>query len=519
MGDDWAKAAEEQEARDIIAKVENLKIPDTEEATNKNGKAEKVEAEDAKAVDSKPEDTKAVEVKAEHANAKSAKAEEEKLNLKETNNDSSEENVTAADLSLMRKVMRKGIIETKNNVEVYRKDPHNPLFCAKTFEELNLRKDLLEGIYEMGFKLPSKIQEISLPILLAEPPANMIAQSQSGTGKTAAFTLAMLSRIDSSKKCCQALCLSPTMELALQTLDCVKQMGKKCKDITIRSAVKGDSVSRGQRITDHIVIGTPGKVVDWVTKYKCLELRFCRVFVLDEADVMIATQGHQDQSVRIHKQLPQTCQMMLFSATYVDEVVTFAEAIIKNPVILRLKREEETLTNIRQMYVECYSQEEKYQAIANIYTIPVGSAMFFCHTKHNANWLATRLKKDGHQVALLTGDLTPDERVRILIRFREGTERVLICTNVLARGIDVDTVNLVVNYDLPVLHGSFRADCETYLHRIGRTGRFGKTGNAINIVDGQDDLRLLREIEDHFNIKIIKLDYNNIDEIEKLSED
>ncbi|KAK8740026.1 hypothetical protein OTU49_003333, partial [Cherax quadricarinatus] len=374
MGDDWAKAAEEQEARDIIAKVENLKIPDTEEATNKNGKAEKVEAEDAKAVDSKPEDTKAVEVKAEHANAKSAKAEEEKLNLKETNNDSSEENVTAADLSLMRKVMRKGIIETKNNVEVYRKDPHNPLFCAKTFEELNLRKDLLEGIYEMGFKLPSKIQEISLPILLAEPPANMIAQSQSGTGKTAAFTLAMLSRIDSSKKCCQ-------------------------------------------------------------------------------------------------------------------------------------------------MYVECYSQEEKYQAIANIYTIPVGSAMFFCHTKHNANWLATRLKKDGHQVALLTGDLTPDERVRILIRFREGTERVLICTNVLARGIDVDTVNLVVNYDLPVLHGSFRADCETYLHRIGRTGRFGKTGNAINIVDGQDDLRLLREIEDHFNIKIIKLDYNNIDEIEKLSED
>nr|XP_053641427.1 ATP-dependent RNA helicase DDX19B-like [Cherax quadricarinatus] len=166
MGDDWAKAAEEQEARDIIAKVENLKIPDTEEATNKNGKAEKVEAEDAKAVDSKPEDTKAVEVKAEHANAKSAKAEEEKLNLKETNNDSSEENVTAADLSLMRKVMRKGIIETKNNVEVYRKDPHNPLFCAKTFEELNLRKDLLEGIYEMGFKLPSKIQEISLPILL-----------------------------------------------------------------------------------------------------------------------------------------------------------------------------------------------------------------------------------------------------------------------------------------------------------------------------------------------------------------
>ncbi|KAG7167252.1 DEAD-box helicase Dbp80-like [Homarus americanus] len=477
MGDDWAKAAEEQEAKDLVDKVCNLKLPQTEE----DGVS--------------PEKQTA------------------------PNEVSPEESVTAADLSLMRKAMRKGIVECKNNVEVYRKDPKNPLFCVKTFEELNLRKELLEGIYDMGFKLPSKIQEISLPTLLADPPANMIAQSQSGTGKTAAFTLAMLSRIDSSKKCCQALCLSPTMELALQTLDCVKQMGKKCTDITIRSAVKGNSVPRGQKIMEHIVIGTPGKVVDWVTKYKCLDLRLCKVFVLDEADVMIATQGHQDQSVRIHKQLPEKCQMMLFSATYDDEVVNFAEAIITDPVVLRLRREEETLTNIRQMYVECRSQDEKYEAISNIYSIPVGSAMFFCHTKQNANWLATRLKEDGHQVALLTGDLTPDERVRVLLRFREGSERVLICTNVLARGIDVDTVNLVVNYDLPHVYGSGKADCETYLHRIGRTGRFGKTGNAINIVDGQDDLRLLREIEQHFNIKIVKLDYNNIDEIEKLGED
>ncbi|XP_071545804.1 DEAD-box helicase Dbp80 [Panulirus ornatus] len=497
MSDDWAKAAEEQEARDLATQVETLKLLKTEEDGTPNAKE-----------------------KDETKEGNDANENKETNDIKETTGETtSEENVTLAELSLMRKVMRKGIVESKNNVEVYRKDPKNPLYSVKTFEALNLRKELLEGIYDMGFKLPSKIQEISLPTLLAEPPANMIAQSQSGTGKTAAFTLAMLSRIDPKKKCCQALVLSPTMELALQTLQCVKQMGKKCTDITVRSAVKGNTVPRGHKITDHIVIGTPGKVVDWVTKYKSLDLRQCRVFVLDEADVMIATQGHQDQSVRIHKQLPPTCQMMLFSATYVDEVVTFAEAIIKDPVTLRLRREEETLTNIRQMYVECNSEEEKYQAISNIYSIPVGSAMFFCHTKHNATWLANRLKEDGHQVGLLTGDLTADERVRVLLRFREGTERVLICTNVLARGIDVDTVNLVVNYDLPQMFGSHKADCETYLHRIGRTGRFGKTGNAINIVDGQDDLRLLREIEQHFNIKIVKLDYNNIDEIEKLGED
>lgn len=487
MGDDWAKAAEDQETKDrdlvdkVVEKVDDLKLQKNEE---------KEEPKD----ENKPDPP-----------APAA--------------DESEENVTPGELSMLRKVMRKGIIQTKNKVEVLRADPKNPLHSVKSFEALDLRKELLKGIYEMGFRLPSKIQEISLPTLLAEPAMNMIAQSQSGTGKTAAFSLAMLSRIDPSKKCTQGLILSPTMELALQTVECVKMMGKYCTDITIRSAVKGDMVPRGQRVTEHIVIGTPGKVVDWAVKYRCLDLRTCKVFVLDEADVMIATQGHQDQSVRIHKQLPEACQMMLFSATYDDEVVNFAHAIIKNPVTLRLKREEETLENIRQMYVECNSEEEKYRAISNIFSIPVGSAMFFCHTKANAVWLANRLKEDGNQVALLTGDLTPDERVQVLLRFREGAERVLICTNVLARGIDVDSVNLVVNYDLPRLHGTSKADCETYLHRIGRTGRFGKTGNAINIVDGKEDLRLLREIEDHFNIKIIKLDYSNIDEIDKLGED
>ncbi|KAK4314555.1 hypothetical protein Pmani_014159 [Petrolisthes manimaculis] len=426
--------------------------------------------------------------------------------------------VTAADLSLMRKVMRKGIVETKNNVEIYQKDPNNPLYSVKSFEALNLRPELLRGIYEMGFKLPSKIQEFSLPTLLAEPPSNLIAQSQSGTGKTAAFTLAMLSRIDPNKKCTQALVVSPTMELALQTLESVRQMGKYCTDITIRSAVKGDMLPRGQQVNEHIVIGTPGKLVDWTSKYKCLDLRSCKVFVLDEADVMIATQGHQDQSVRIHKQLPKECQMMLFSATYVDEVVNFAKAIFKDPVTFRLRREDETLKNIRQMYVECNSTEEKYEAISNIFTSLVGSAMFFCHTKHTATFLAKRLIDDGYQVGILTGDLTADERVKVLQRFRDGTERVLICTNVLARGIDVESVNLVVNYDLPQHYDSRRADTETYLHRIGRCGRFGKTGNAINIVDGIDDLRILKEVEDHFGVKVVKLDYNSVEDIEKLED-
>lgn len=417
----------------------------------------------------------------------------------------------------MRKALCRGIIESKNDVEVLRKDPNSPLYSVKTFEALQLRPELLQGIYEMGFKLPSKIQETALPTLLANPPQNLIAQSQSGTGKTAAFSLGLLSRIDPSKPCTQALCLSPTYELALQTAQTVRRLGKNCTDITIRCAVKGEMLSRGSKINEHIVIGTPGKVLDWLTKLKALSLSHCAVFVLDEADVMIATQGHQDQSVRIHKTLPSTCQMMLFSATYDSTVMQFAEAIVPNPVIIRLRREEETLSNIRQMYVECTTAEEKYTAISNIYTIPVGQSMFFCRTKNTANWLHDRMIKDGHHVALLTGDLSPEDRLGVLTRYREGKERVLICTNVLARGIDVEQVTLVVNYDLPEQNGA--ADCETYLHRIGRTGRFGKTGNAINIIDGQRAMELLLQIQRHFNIEIRKLDYKNFDEIDKLAED
>jgi len=427
---------------------------------------------------------------------------------------------TPAEASLFRKVLRQGIVETQLEVEVLRKaDTNSPLYSVKSFEALQLGEELLNGVYSMGFKRPSKIQETALPTLLANPPQNLIAQSQSGTGKTAAFCLALLSRIDASRNVTQALCLSPTYELALQTAGIIRGLAKYRTDIKIRCAVKGEMLVRGSKIDEHIVIGTPGKVLDWLTKLKAISLKDCRIFVLDEADVMIATQGHQDQSVRIHKQLPvdEGCQMVLFSATYDPEVIEFAEAIVPNPVIITLRRSEETLSNIRQMYVECFSAEQKYTAIRNIYTIPVGQSMFFCRTRANARDLYDRMSKDGHHVALLSGEQSPFDRLNVLTRYREGKERVLISTNVLSRGIDVEQVTLVVNYDLPELNGD--ADVQTYLHRIGRTGRFGKIGNAINIIDGPRSMKLLRQIEKHFKIDIKKLDYEDFDEIEKLADE
>lgn len=231
----------------------------------------------------------------------------------------------------------------------------------------------------MNFNAPSKIQETALPTLLADPPQNMIAQSQSGTGKTAAFVLAMLSRVDATKNYPQVICLSPTYELAIQTGEVAAKMAQFCPEIKIKYAVRGEEISRNAQLTDHIIIGTPGKCLDWAIKFKVFDLKKITVFVLDEADVMIATQGHQDQCIRIHKQLPTTCQMMFFSATYEKEVMDFAEYIVPNPIIIKLMREQESLDNIKQYYVKCRNQEEKYTAIQNIYgVITIGQAIMFC---------------------------------------------------------------------------------------------------------------------------------------------
>lgn len=428
-----------------------------------------------------------------------------------------EDKFSPAEASLLQKVIRKGLVETKNDIEIQRQDPNSPLHSkVKSFEALPLNPNLLKGVYEMGFNTPSKIQETALPYLLADPPQNLIAQSQSGTGKTAAFVLAMLSRVDPEKKYPQVLCLSPTYELAIQTGEVAAHMAKFSPEIEMRYAVRGEEVARGSKISEHIIIGTPGKVLDWGLKFRAFDLSKISVFVLDEADVMIATQGHQDQCIRIHKCLSQKCQMMFFSATYDGEVMDFAEVIVPNPLIIRLKREEESLDNIQQYYVKCSNQQDKYSAVTNIYgTVGVGQAIIFCHTRKTANWLAEKMTKDGHAVAVLTGDLTVEQRIAVLDRFRSGQEKVLITTNVLSRGIDVEQVTIVVNFDLP-LDVNGKADCETYLHRIGRTGRFGKHGIAINLVDGPQSMGVCKTIEEHFNRKIRYLNAEDSDEIEKI---
>uniref|UniRef100_A0A8C3Y533 RNA helicase n=1 Tax=Catharus ustulatus TaxID=91951 RepID=A0A8C3Y533_CATUS len=405
--------------------------------------------------------------------------------------------VSLAELSLMNKLIHTSLVESQQHVEILQRDPNSPLFSIKTFEELPLKKELLQGVYMMGFNRPSKIQEQALPLMLAYPPQNLIAQSQSGTGKTAAFVLAMLSRADASKKYPQCLCLAPTYELALQIGQVVRTIGKFCTDIKVNYAVRGNRVLKGTVLEEQIIIGTPGTTLDWCFKQRILDLTKISLFVLDEADIMIDMQGLSCQSIRIHRALPKSCQVLLFSATYKEPVRAFAERIIPDPIVIKLREEELTLSNIRQYFMVCQSMDEQYRALCNLYSsFIIGQVMIFCQTRRLADWLAGKMSQDGHQVAILTAELTVVQRASVIQRFREGKEKVLIATNVCARGIDVQQVTTVVNFGLPVdLDGE--PDYETYLHRIGRAGRFGHRGIAFSVVQA-DNVRLVHKIEEYF---------------------
>ncbi|XP_068589098.1 ATP-dependent RNA helicase DDX19A isoform X2 [Cebidichthys violaceus] len=424
--------------------------------------------------------------------------------------------VDLAEQSLLNKLIRRSLVRNRNQVEVLQQDPTSPLYSVKTFEELRLKPELLKGVYNLGFNRPSRIQENALPMMLAQPTQNLIAQAQSGTGKTAAFSLAMLSHVIPENKWTQCLCISPTYELALQIGQVIEQMGEFCPDVKLAYGIRGNRMERGVKLEEQIVIGTPGTILDWCTKYKLIDPKKITMFVLDEADVMIATQGHRDQSLRIHRQLTKGCQMLLFSATFEDSVWRFAEHVVPDPNIIRLKREEETLDTIKQFYVICRERDDKFTSLCNLYgSLTVAQAMIFCHTRKMAAWLASNLIAEGHQVALLSGQMAVEQRAAVIERFRKGQEKVLVTTNVCSRGIDVEQVSLVVNFDLPVdMAGN--ADNETYLHRIGRTGRFGRRGFAVNMVDSKHSMDIINQIEMHFNRSIIKLDTSNLDEMEKL---
>ncbi|KAL8709578.1 MAG: hypothetical protein Q9220_005670 [cf. Caloplaca sp. 1 TL-2023] len=399
-------------------------------------------------------------------------------------------------------------------------DPNNPLFSVTDFKELGLSQDILKGIYEMRFSKPSKIQEKALPLLLANPPMNMIGQSQSGTGKTAAFVLNILTRLDLSSPEArarpQAMVLAPSRELARQIIGVVQHMGKYVDGLEVAAAIPADRDSRGKSLSGQVVVGTPGTAMDLIKK-RLIIATGIRVLVLDEADNMLDLQGLGDQCLRVKKQLPPNIQIVLFSATFPNYVVSYAERFAANANQITLKHEELTVEGIKQLYLDCPSEADKYDSLVRLYGLmTIGSSIIFVKTRKTALEVERRMNAENHQCACLTGEYVGRDRDIVIDAFRDGKAKVLITTNVLSRGIDVQSVSLVVNYDLPDMAPTDhnRADTQTYLHRIGRTGRFGRIGVSISLLSGARDWRILNEIEHYFQVKMTGLDIRDWDAVE-----
>jgi ATP-dependent RNA helicase DDX19/DBP5 len=339
----------------------------------------------------------------------------------------------------------------KAELEVLQNDERSNLFSAVTFEDLGLPEPLLKGVYALKFSKPSKIQSVALPMILANPPENLIGQAQSGSGKTATFALGMLFRVDVNRKVPQALCIGPTRELVRQIAAVVKGMGK-FTGIEIFLAIPGNDLARGESLTAQIVIGTPGKIENLIKK-KTLDTREIKIFVLDEADVMVGEDGMRDRSVVIKKSIKnKSCQFLLFSATYADDVREFAMKMVPNHNIITVKKERLTLDGIKQFWIDCGSKPNKFKVLSDIFAIlTIGKCVIFVQSRETCKEVTKRMRADGHSVGILHGaDMAKEVRDQVIDEFRAGTTNVLITTNVLARGIDVAGVSLVVNFDIPL---------------------------------------------------------------------
>jgi len=371
-----------------------------------------------------------------------------------------------------------------------------------SFDDMNLKDDLLRGIYAYGFEKPSAIQQRGIMPILAGH--DTIAQAQSGTGKTATFSISVLQSINLSHKATQALILAPTRELAQQIQKVVRALGDFL-NVSSHACIGGTLVRDDINTLRHgvqIVVGTPGRVFDMVNR-QCMILESVKLFVLDEADEMLS-RGFKDQIYDIFQHLPPKVQVCLFSATMPPEILDISNRFMRDPVRILVKKDELTLEGIKQFYVAVDKEEWKFETLCDLYeTLTITQAIIYCNTRRKVDWLTDKMGQRDFTVSSMHGDMTGQERELIMKEFRSGSSRVLITTDLLARGIDVQQVSLVINYDLP-------ANRENYIHRIGRSGRFGRKGVAINFVT-VEDTRAMRELEVHYNTQIEEMPMNVAD--------
>jgi translation initiation factor 4A len=368
--------------------------------------------------------------------------------------------------------------------------------AIESFDEMELPEELLRGIYAYGFEKPSAIQQRAIrPTILGR---DLIAQAQSGTGKTATFAIGTLAKLDPKLRECQSLILAPTRELAQQIQKVVIALGDYM-DVQVHACVGGTAVRDDIRTLQggvHVVVGTPGRVYDMINR-RALRLDSIRQFFLDEADEMLS-RGFKDQIYDIFKFLPETVQVCLFSATMPLDVLEVTQRFMREPVRILVKKDELTLEGIKQFYIAVEREEWKLETLCDLYeTLTITQAIIYCNTRRKVDWLQEEMQKRDFTVSCMHGDMDQRERDIIMREFRSGSSRVLITTDLLARGIDVQQVSLVINFDLPT-------NRENYIHRIGRSGRFGRKGVAINFLT-EGDVRYLRDIEQFYTTEITEM--------------
>lgn len=375
----------------------------------------------------------------------------------------------------------------------------------KVWEDVSeISPDLLRGIYAYGFEKPSNIQQKSIMSIIHR--RDVIAQAQSGTGKTGAFTVAALQSVDVSKAVTQILILAPTRELARQIYDVILGLSAMMSGLHIRLLVGGTSTSEDaaelRKSVPHIIVGCPGRVFDMIRRNH-IQSSHIHMLVLDEADEMLSA-GFNDQIYNIFQYMPSEIQVVLFSATMPTELYNLTEKFMRNPVNIQVKAEQLTLEGIQQHYVALDDDVQKYLTLKDLFkTISVSQCIIFCNSTKRVADLHEAMLFDGFPVCCIHSGMEKGDnrdREKAYQEFKAGLHRVLISSNVTARGIDIQQVSTVINFDMP-------QDVHIYLHRIGRSGRWGRKGVAINFITRRD-MRIKKEIESYYDTSITELPVN-----------
>jgi translation initiation factor 4A len=377
-----------------------------------------------------------------------------------------------------------------------------------SWDELDIDPNILRGIYAYGFEKPSPIQQKAIkPIIMGK---DVLAQAQSGTGKTATFTIGALTKIDLNDNSTQVLILSPTRELTLQTAKVIESIGGMMVGLRVQSVFGGVAVDEGNGFSSknvpHIICGCPGRVQDMMRRDRITSKRI-KLVILDEADEMLST-GFKEQVYNIFQYFNNDIQIGLFSATLPENIFAIASKLMREPVRICVKAEQLTLEGISQFYVAIDDDRQKYLTLKDIFSyLPVSQCIIYCNSVKRVADLYEAMREDGFPVCCIHSSMDKASRDVSISAFRSGKSRVLISSNVTARGIDVQQVSIVINFDVPKC-------VHTYLHRIGRSGRWGRKGVGINFITRRDVAKL-KEIEAYYSSQINEMPAN-LDFLQKL---